>query len=301
MAAPPGGSEHIGAARSLKFPRYHAMNLPKPGLLVAASLAAVGFLMSAACGGYTPESRLVDVGGHRLHIQCAGEGVPAVVLDAGLANDNHAWEPVEERVSKFTRVCSYDRVGLGMSDDAATGVSTSQTASDDLHSLLLRAGIGGPVVLVGHSYGGLILQLYVSQHPEDVAGAVLVDSLHPDNLINAAEILGEQGMAALMRGVQANTEGVDLVASLDQVRQAGNLGDTPLTVITAGRSELPPFIDPDLSQKLIGSWLESQQELVRLSSAGVHVIAKESGHCIQCSQPELVADVIRRMVEAERN
>ncbi|MCH6555664.1 MAG: hypothetical protein IH797_03515 [Chloroflexi bacterium] len=95
-------------------------------------------------------------------------------------------------------------------------------------------------------------------------------------------------------------EGVDLVTSMDQVSENGNLDDTPLTVITAGRSELPPFIDRDLGEQLTGSWLESQRELVRLSSAGVHVIAEESGHCIQCDQPVLVADVIRRMVEAVR-
>lgn len=129
---------------------------------------------------------------------------------------------------------------------------------------------------------------------------ILVDSLHPDNLINAAELLGEQTMAGLMEAVQKNPEGVDLVASLDQVRAAGDLDGMPLTVITAGRSELPPFIDRDLTDRLTGSWLESQRELVRLSSAGAHVIAEESGHCIQCGQPELVADVIRQMVEAAR-
>ncbi len=262
-------------------------------------MAAFVAIAVAACGGYSPESRLVDVGGHRLHIQCAGEGAPAVMLDAGLANDNHAWEPVEKRVSGFTRVCSYDRAGLGKSDSAA-GVPTSQTASDDLHSLLPGAGIAGPVVLVGHSYGGLIVQLYASQHPANVAGVILVDSLHPDNLVKVGEILGGQTMASLMQALQRNSEGVDVAVSLAQVRVAGNLSDIPLTVITAGRSELSQTVDQDLSEQFTGSWLESQRDLVRLSSAGVHVIAEESGHCIQCDQPVLVADVIRRMVEAVR-
>lgn len=274
-------------------------NRPFPSLKTSFVVGVLLLLLAAACGGYSPESRLVDVGGRRLNIRCAGEGAPAVVLDAGLSNDNHDWEPVERRVSGFTRVCSYDRAGLGQSD-AATGVPTSQTASDDLHSLLSSAGIDGPVVLVGHSYGGLIAQLYASQHLENTAGVILVDSLHPENLVRAAEILGEPAMAVLMSGVQGNPEGVDLAASLNQVKAAGNLGDIPLTVITAGRPELPPFIDRDLIERLTGSWLESQRELARLSSAGVHVVAEESGHCIQCSQPELVADVIRRVVEAGR-
>ena len=259
------------------------------------------FLVSAACGGgYNPESRLVDVGGHRLNIRCAGEGVPAVMLDAGLASDNHDWVPVEERVSGFTLVCSYDRAGLGKSD-ASAGVRTSQTAADDLHSLLAAAGISGPVVLVGHSYGGLNARLYASQHPENTAGVILIDSLHPDNLVRAAEIMGGQAMSILLLGVRANPEGVDLTASLKLIGAAGDLGGLPLTVITAGRPGLLPFIDRDIGERLAGSWLELQRDLVRLSSAGVHVIAEESGHCVQCDQPGLVADVIRRMVEAARD
>ena len=71
-------------------------------------------LLAVACGSsYNPESRLVDVGGHRLNIRCSGEGSPAVILGSGLASSNHDWGLVEERVSEFTQVCSYDRAGLG--------------------------------------------------------------------------------------------------------------------------------------------------------------------------------------------
>lgn len=262
-------------------------------------MVGILLVLALACGGYKPESRLVDVGGRQLNIRCSGEGAPVVVLDSGLATDNHDWEPVEKQVSGFTRVCSYDRAGLGKSD-AQTGVPTSQTASDDLHSLLSAAGIAGPVVLVGHSYGGLNAQLYAAQHPENTAGLILVDSLQPDNLARAAEILGEQAMAALILGLQGNQEGVDVSASYDQVRAIGDLGDIPLTVITAGSPNLLPFIDQDISERLAGSWLESQGELVRLSSAGVQVIAEESGHCVQCDQPDLVADAIRKIVDQAR-
>ena len=264
------------------------------------SITVLSFVLLLAinvCSGYNPESRLVDVGGYRLNIRCAGDGAPAVVLDAGLASDNHAWEQVEKRVSGFTRVCSYDRAGLGRSD-AGIGDPTSQTAANDLYSLMLEAGISVPVVLVGHSYGGLIVQLYASQHAESVVGVVLVDSLHPDNFRDAEEILGRRSVAALISGVQANPEGVDVIDSLDQVGKIENLGDLPLTVITASRTELPSFIDSSLGERLAGSWLDAQRELVGLSSAGVQVIAEESGHCVQCDQPDLVADVIRRMVEA---
>ncbi|MCI0899512.1 MAG: hypothetical protein J4N70_01190, partial [Chloroflexi bacterium] len=145
-----------------------------------------------------------------------------------------------------------------------------------------------------------VVQLFAAQHSEKTAGVVLVDSLQKDNLVSAAEILGDQTMAVFMGAVRANPEGVDLAASLDQVRAAGNLGDLPLTVITAGRPNLPPFIDEKIRDRLAGSWLDSQRDLVRLSSAGVQVIAEESGHCVQCDQPRLVADVILRVVERAR-
>ena len=263
----------------------------------------IGFLLLAvACGdsNINPESTWVDVGGHKLNIRCSGEGFPAVILGSGLASDNHDWGPVEERVSEFTQVCSYDRAGLGESD-SVEGVPTAQVASDRLHSLLLVAGINGPVVMVGHSYSGLVVLLYATQHPENTAALVLVDSLQKDNLISAAEILGEQAMAVFMNAMESNPEGVDMAASIDQVKDVTSLGDLPLTVITAGMPNLPPFIDRDIRRLLADSWLESQRALAGLSSAGIHIVAEESGHCVQCDQPKLVADSIFRNVARARN
>ena len=266
------------------------------------ALVTILLLLAVACGGsgYNPESTLVDVGGHRLNIRCSGEGTPAVILGSGLASNNHDWGPVEERVSEFTQVCSYDRTGLGASD-LADGVPTAQSASDDLHALLAAAGLAGPVVVVGHSYGGMVARLYASHHPENTAALVLVDSLQKDNLIQADEILGEQAMALFMQGVRSNPEGVDLEASFAQVKQAGDLGDLPLTVITAGRPDLPPFINAEIRELLADSWLQSQRNLVSLSTAGIHIIAEESSHCVQCQQPNLVADAILREISRARN
>jgi pimeloyl-ACP methyl ester carboxylesterase len=274
--------------------------IPISRFLCSKAVYAIGLfivLLATSCAAsYNAESRLVDVGGHRLNIRCSGEGAPAVVLVSGLASDNHDWVAVEKLVSELNLVCSYDRAGLGQSD-ATDAVPDAQSATDSLHALLSAAGVEGPLVLVGHSYGGLIAQLYAAQHPGNIAGVVLVDSLQKDNLVRTDEILGDQAMALFLAATQANPEGVDVVASLDQVESDANLGDLPLTVITAGVPNLPPFIDQDVRDQLAESWLESQRELVRLSTAGVHVIAEESGHCIQCGQPELVVDVIRRLLE----
>ena len=255
-------------------------------------------LLSVACGGYNPESRLVGVNGHQLNVRCSGEGTPAVVLISGLATDNHDWVEVEKQVSEFSQVCSYDRFGLGKSDHTDT-TSTSQTAVDDLHTLISASGISGPMILVGHSYGGLIAQLYATQHPDKTFGVVLVDSLHAENLERAASVLGEQTMTTFIRALTANPEGVDIPASLNQMQRL-NLGDTPLTVLTAGDQDLPDIIDPDIGRQLITEWLFSQRELAKLSTTGVQFIAEGSGHCIQCDRPDVVVDAIREMADEIR-
>ncbi|MQF96045.1 MAG: alpha/beta hydrolase [SAR202 cluster bacterium] len=261
--------------------------------------SVVILMLAAACAEYAPQSSLFDVGGRRLHISCAGVGAPPVLLDSGLASDNHDWPGVQRRVSEFTQVCSYDRAGLGRSDPASTP-RTSQDAVDDMHALLANAGVTGPVVLVGHSYGGLNAQLYSARHPENVAGVVLLDSLHPDTLRRARELLGEQEMGLLMSALRANLEGVDLVESMDQVQAAGSLGILPLTVIAAGNSQQSAFIDQGLAERLTASWADLQVELADLSLIGTHLTAEKSGHCIQCDQPKLVADAIKDLVKGVR-
>jgi pimeloyl-ACP methyl ester carboxylesterase len=260
--------------------------------------ALFALLLAVACGGYNPGSRLVDVNGHQLNIRCSGDGTPAVVLISGLATDNHDWVEVEKQVSEFTQICSYDRFGLGESDHR-DGTPTSQTATDDLHALISASGISGQVLLVGHSYGGLIAQLYAAKHPDDTFGVVLVDSLHEENLDRAGVILGEPTMTTFMRALTANPEGVDIPASLDQV-QGLDLGDTPVTVLTAGDHDLPDIIDPGVGRQLISAWLYSQRGLSKLSTTGVQFIAEGSGHCIQCDRPNVVVDAIREMADGVR-
>ncbi len=112
-----------------------------------------------------------------MHLYCTGEGSPTVVMDAGLPGTSLSWRLVQTEVAKFTRVCSYDRAGLGWSDPSPSS-RTSQRIVDELHTLLANAGIEPPYVLVGHSFGGFTVRLYAARYPHEVVGMVLVDAIH---------------------------------------------------------------------------------------------------------------------------
>src|SRR6266542_6487257 len=127
---------------------------------------------------YPPPGQLVDVGGYKLHISCSGTGSPTVILEAGLANPSSIWGWIQPEVAKSTRVCAYDRAGVGWSDPGPEPRDAQHIATE-LHCLLQNAGIPRPYILVGWSYGGLYVRMYAGTYPDEVAGMVLLDSSHP--------------------------------------------------------------------------------------------------------------------------
>ncbi|HEX5703899.1 MAG TPA: alpha/beta hydrolase [Pyrinomonadaceae bacterium] len=134
---------------------------------------------------YSPPGKLVDVGGYRLHLNCTGKtgkSVPTVVLIAGGGDFSFDWGLVQPDVSRFARVCSYDRAGIAWSDPGPIPRTMRQEAYE-LHLLLKAARNKAPFVLVGHSIGGLIARVYAEQYPDEVAGMVLVDPTHEDTTL----------------------------------------------------------------------------------------------------------------------
>ncbi|MCW5849024.1 MAG: alpha/beta fold hydrolase [Anaerolineae bacterium] len=122
---------------------------------------------------------MVDVGGHALHYLSMGEGSPTVVIEAGLGGAGLIYYGVQKRIAEFTRVVTYDRAGLGWSEPAPGRLDGERVVSD-LHTLLHRAAIPGPYVLVGHSWGGPYVRLFAQRYPEAVAGMALIDASHEE-------------------------------------------------------------------------------------------------------------------------
>jgi pimeloyl-ACP methyl ester carboxylesterase len=132
---------------------------------------------------------MVDVGGWHLHLKRAGRGGPTVVVEAGSGDFSFDWDLVTEPVSRFTSICTYDRAGYAWSDPGPTPRTFRQLAWE-LHTALHRAGVAGPYVLVGHSYGGFLARAFAQYYPDEVAGMVLSESMHEDSRV----IIGDKAV-----------------------------------------------------------------------------------------------------------
>jgi pimeloyl-ACP methyl ester carboxylesterase len=249
--------------------------------------------VSAATVSSTPTAtgRMIDVGGHRLYIECTGSGGPAVILQAGLGASSSSWAGIAPAVAATTTVCTYDRAGHGRSDEAAAPQDGIALATD-LHTLLERAGVPGPYVLVGHSSGGPYVRVFAGRYPDEVAGMVLLDPQPADAFAALPDYPGTYSMfrtvaalspslarigllgpllglsadestAAAARG--ARDEVFALPTALQQAQALTSLGDRPLIVLTAGSGQQ-------------AGWLSAQDRMVGLSSTGVHRVLAEATH-----------------------
>ncbi|HEY5729100.1 MAG TPA: alpha/beta hydrolase [Anaerolineales bacterium] len=157
-------------------------------LLISGALtyAAGGVAKSNLLRANPAPGQLVDVGGFKMHIPCTGEGSPTVILISGLDDFSIVWSRVQPEIARTTHVCSYDRAGLGWSE-FAPGPRTSRGMVKELHGLLVNAGVEGPYVIAGHSFGGALAELYIHTYPDEILGLVLVDSA-PTNLFNRVPV-----------------------------------------------------------------------------------------------------------------
>jgi pimeloyl-ACP methyl ester carboxylesterase len=175
-----------------------------------------------------PPGRLIDVGGFRLHLHASGEGEPTVILESALGGSSISWALVQPAIARETRVYSYDRAGFGWSDPGPLPRTAGRVA-DELNALLERAGVPPPFVLVGHSFGALVIQIFTARYPRHVAGLVLVDPAHAEDWVKPApkeQIKIDRGMRLCRYGETA--------ARLGFARLVGGLAN--LGAITAARA-----------------------------------------------------------------
>jgi pimeloyl-ACP methyl ester carboxylesterase len=156
----------------------------------------------------SPPGRLIDIGTHRLHLHCGGEGPPTVVFDAALGGSSLSWSLVHPAVSRATRACTYDRAGFGWSE-AGPLPRTAGRIADELHQLLQRAAVPGPYVLVGHSYGGLVMRLLAARHADEVVGMILIEPAIPEEWATPTD----EQHAMIRRGVRLCRYGVGAARS----------------------------------------------------------------------------------------
>ncbi len=170
---------------------------------------------------YPAPGRRVDVGGYQLHLHCIGERTPTVILEAGLNDFSVQWALVQPDVSHFARVCTYDRAGLGWSE-RSPHPRGREVMAQELHTLLTNAGIQGPFVAVGHSFGGMVVRTFAQRYPNEVMGIVLVDAAHEAQLARIPAL--QNGAAALRQqfGLLAKLSALGLIAlSPEQIPNRG--------------------------------------------------------------------------------
>src|SRR6266403_2254438 len=275
---------------------------------------------------------LVDIGsGRKMYLKCTGRGSPTAVLVGGLRASADDWSmsnkstpAVFPKVAKFTRVCAWDRPGtpVGENPSRSDPVAQPTTAKDavaDLHALLSAAGEAGPYVLVGHSYGGLIVRLYASTYPKEVSGLVLIDVLSEG--LQDADTPEQWGIQRkLIEGevresvaLYAALERVDVDRSFNQIRAAPPLRSISLVVLSADRpwgpqvpsmiaaGKLPADIPPDFGYVTDAAQKKAQERLAKLVPNEKRITNTNSVHEIHNEQPQLVIDAIREVVEAVRS
>jgi pimeloyl-ACP methyl ester carboxylesterase len=245
----------------------------------ALTLAAALLALAQPHGGGS-----VAVRGHRMYYECTGSGTPTVVLDAGSPDTTSTWRWVQPAIGRFTRVCAYDRAGLGRSTAApAREHRTPATQVRELRLLLAGAKIPGPYVVVGHSWGGLLARLFAHEYPRQTVGAVLVDATTFPYLTPALA-------ARLPR--KRNRERIDIRAAVAESDAITTLGGLPLVVLGSNR--------PPLDPKLLGA----QDQEAQLSTNAIDAIARLSTHYIQrpapAGQPAVVIAAVRAVVDAAR-
>jgi len=266
-----------------------------------------------------PPGQLVDVGGRKMHLWCMGTGAPPVILEAGLGGSSTDWGFVQPEIARITRVCSYDRAGMGYSDPGPSP-RTARRIAAELGKLIDRSSLEGPVVLVAASSGGFDVRVFASDHTDRVAGLVLIDASHEDQahevprLARWVPLLSSIGIFRVL-GISFGPSPAMLSPSVRRFDQATRFraagyqaaADEIIHIresaseVRASRRKLPiPVVVVTGARGADATWRNLQRDQVTLSERGCQIVAEESGHLVQIEQPEIVVDAVRTVIDATR-
>lgn len=230
----------------------------------------------------TSESTSSPTGTPVLDLVCSGEGQPLLVLLPGLGGDARSMDAVRSQLDATTRVCSVSRAGLGASppwpDDAPD--PSPGRAADQLADALDAAGLGGPAVVLGWSYGGMVAQAFAARHEDRLVGLVLEDSSVIAQFIETPAVIPDF--------VEAGRQ-IDHVAAIEELEDL-DLGTLPTVVVTQGEAS-------DFREW----WQEVQRDLASRSADALHLVALESGHEIHRDALPLLVAAIELLIESERS
>jgi pimeloyl-ACP methyl ester carboxylesterase len=288
---------------------------------------------------YPVPGAMYSVNGHQMHIYCTGAGSPTVILDAGLGDDSLAWRNVQPELSKTTRVCSYDRAGMGWSTPQP-GPRDADTIESQLHALLQQAGLSGPIVLMGHSAAGVYIRGYATRYPQNVVGLVFVDGASPlqgdhgSSELRAATSYSKYVyyvyVAAMALGIprlagfcSADEHTSKMTAELEcgksmselwreyttfrrsgeETINTGPYGDLPVLIFSRDPQleRQAPDMSPKLALEMSVVWDQDQEALKRLSTRSRRIIAKGSGHHIPDDRTDLINREVPIFIQQIRN
>jgi pimeloyl-ACP methyl ester carboxylesterase len=259
-----------------------------------------------------------DIGGRCLYAEwhrSSGSRV-TVVIEVGSTmpgTRDRGWDPVRQALLEQANVFFYDRANLGRSDPAVLPRPLS-AFSADLRAVLQSAGVPPPYLLVGGSFGGMLVTHFASLYPRDVLGVVLVDSTHPQHDLRTLAVLPSEvedepksltefrRLAWTEHYAPLETfewEGLDAPTSIQEARQTWNLRDILLVVLTAGIDTWEEDFPPEPAAAYEAVWMDCQKMFLALSTRSRHRIVEDSDHIIHYNRPDVVIDAVRGILDQE--
>ena len=252
---------------------------------LAIFLCAVYFDVNAAD---IPTGKYIQINHHSIYAVSFGEG-PNVLFESGLGASVENWKNVAPSIAEHAHVILYDRTGIGKSSANNKQVRTAQDAVNELLLLLKQLHVNPPYTLVGHSLGGLYLQLFAREHPEMISGVVLIDSVSSNQKMH--DVLPN-------KNVNYYPEALGIEISEKEVRDAKPFPNVPLIVLSA--TIHGPMNCKLNSKENKKQWAKSQEELSAMSILSQHITANNTGHCIQLEKPWLVISAINEIISPSK-